>query len=1651
MKNFIIGFKESVEKYANKIAVVDETRELTYQELNQEANDIAYALRNYGEKVVVAICMDRSVGFISSIIGIFKTGNVYLPIDPEYPETRIRQMIEEAGVTVCITAKEYSSKIRNSSKNVEVLEFESIKKCDEMIKFCELAPKQDAYIIFTSGTTGKPKGAIVNHKGMINHLESKIELLGLTCESKVLETASQCFDISVWQFLVALLVGGEVHVINKEHVRDIFFMNQYIEDNQITILELVPTMFSEILAMVGNDKKSVETLRSLKYILLTGEVLPVTLCHKWYALKQPAILVNAYGPTECSDDVTHYIVPRNIAITEKKVLIGKAIQNTELYVVVGREEDGTIHVADKGEKGELYICGECLGNGYINSPDKTASSFVNIKINGETKKAYRSGDLVSLVDDENYVFGGRIDRQIKLNGYRIEVEEIEEVIRSYENVDDCCVVKRAINNNFVYYLHNDENTREAKEQEFLVAYIVGQDVSTVVLKQWLEERLPFFMVPEQYMCIDEIPTNPNGKIDRTKLPEPNMKRNIENTEYEELETTNERVMASIWSEILNISPIGRKDSFLGLGGDSLTSIQVITRIKDKFNINISYADFTKAKTLESLCLFVEKLQKDNQKNEDNEFEVSSKDNYYETTYGQKGQWFLWRLNKESPFYSFQGLLNVFGETNYEKLNKTINYIVCNNAILRTRFVEKDNDVKQYIENYKYKEYECIDYSDLEIEIAEKKMREISYEIAQTAFDLENEIMIKFNFFYMPGNQYTVVITMHEIIMDAWATRRLIQEFIDAYKKIDVLEIKCDKRYQFHDYAEWEKENVSKESLSKERNYWLENLKGELPILDISMDHPRPQIPTYKGKSQGLTFNAEISKAIKRFCVEENVTLFTVLLAGYYLLLSKYSNQEEVVIGTPYACRNTKQREELYGYFLNMLPLRIHMTGEDSLVNMVHVVQNTLNNGIDNSNYPFIWTVEDLKVARDTSYSPVFQVMFDMLNFPKVNFPIESDISLNFEEIDIGYKKYDLEMYGNEQDGKIYVRISYLTDLFSDSTIEQFLDSYQKIIYQMVNEGNKKIKDTTIIGEKCSEAIRKLDRSKVEPNYKDNDLVKWIQKDLEGKEEKIAYRMGNGEISYSQLLKNISSISLKLTSIGMEEGARVLLYGDKDISYIQLMFTLYQNKITYVPCDLLRPIQSIYEIARDLEIEYIISSVEICDSNYTKVEECERLGIYKNQNKYTKKEIAACIILTSGSSGKEKYVEINRDSFSNRIFSQIEDYPLNEDDVIGSLRSCSLVTHIFEIYIGLVTKNTTVMLSRLDVLDEDYLLNALGDNNISYLTLSPSILSLIINAKNRKNYSLNAIRVVFSGSDKLDSVLIDRFYENFPMASLYNTYGTTETTSTILIQKMATDGSIVEDKPIKGAKIEVLDPYGNPQPFGVEGDVAVSGILLSNGYVLRNNDFENSKIKGRHYFTNDRGFIGFDGKFHLVGRKDRTIKSRGYRINMAEIETRVKMCNQVESVSCVFYEKNGTQEYSIFYTAKEKNLEEEIRNVLQEKYPLYMMPDKVVNVEQIPKTRNGKIKYSDLSDMLEVTKADYVAEEESYTKTEAAIKEIFSEVLGMTNIQKDKGFFELGGHSLTAVALCAEVLDRLDFELEITDLYGGIVTIKDIASYIDDSM
>ncbi len=590
-KTFDELFLESVRKFPNKIAAVENGVQITYSELNTKAENLASILiENSAEpEKVIAILLERGIEFLTAILAVFKSGAAYMPLDPNHPAARHTQIIEQSKPCIILSEKKFESLLNEAvetayKKNITQVFIEDLLiKDDESfsIKNSNANPNNLAYTIFTSGSTGKPKGAMVVQKGMINHLYSKIKDLNITRDDFIAQNASQCFDISVWQYLAALLVGGKVEIFPDEIAHDAELLLEKVDKNGITILEVVPSFMNVMIDMI--DAKSAFSFNKLRWLVPTGEALPHELAIKWL-LKFPAIpLINAYGPTECSDDVTHFPIYKIDDIKNHSVPIGKPIGNTQIFIL-----DKNKHMVPIGVTGELYVGGDCVGRGYINDEEKTREAFVeNPFMPGEI--LYKSGDLARFLPDGNIEFLGRVDSQVKVRGFRIELGEIETALCKYEKLKDAAVTV----------------SKNGKE---LIAYVVPQNHEPNIaneIKNYLNKKLPEYMIPSQIVLMEKLPLSSNGKLNRKALPEPEI--NSTNKEINLAVTETEKIITDIWERLLHIDGIGIDQNFFEIGGHSLLATQLVTRLRDKFSLELPLKIIFEKTTVKSLSAYIDAL------------------------------------------------------------------------------------------------------------------------------------------------------------------------------------------------------------------------------------------------------------------------------------------------------------------------------------------------------------------------------------------------------------------------------------------------------------------------------------------------------------------------------------------------------------------------------------------------------------------------------------------------------------------------------------------------------------------------------------------------------------------------------------------------------------------------------------------------------------------------------------------------------------------------------------------------------------------------------------------------------------------------------------------------------------------------------------
>src|SRR6266404_3143565 len=788
-------FERQADSTPDALAVSFREHWLTYGELNRRANAFAESLFNHGvaPEIAVSVITERGVDLLICILAVFKTGGVYVPVDPLYPPDRLRHVLDLSESRVILTGSESSHKLRSILAETASVDGPVILESGELLTETREGPtfrsRRDqnslAYLIFTSGSTGTPKGAMVEHRGMLNHLYAKIGTLSLTKADAIAETASQSFDISIWQFLAALLVGGRVHIIDDDGVRDPATLITEVSENRVTVLEVVPSMLRPMLEEAQSAPARHQGLSGLRMLVVTGEALPPALCRVWLSEYPEVPVVNAYGPTECSDDVTQEEVTREPDQQDSSVPIGRALNNTRTYVT-----DGSGRLSPIGVAGELYVGGDCDGRGYSNERSQTAMSFVPDPHGRESgARLYRTGDLVRHRPDGKIEFLGRIDYQVKIRGYRIELGEVGEALASHPGIRESVVVA-------------DEDPRGG---QILVAYFVAKDQPGPGLSQlqsYLREKLPEYMTPSAFVELPQMPLTSNGKLDRKRLPAPTT---AAAGEREELRTPIDEIIAGIWAEVLRLKQVGLHDNFFELGGHSLLATQVISRVREALRVEMPIRLFFERPTIAGLAEAVQRgagLQL-----QPPPIMPVTRDAALPLSYAQRRLWLIQQLEPDSAAYNVPSALRLEGPLDLASLKQSFTEIVARHEVLRTRFAARDGRPLQIIDEATEINMPLWDLSEIEQGEREEMAREFERREAALSFDLVRGPLMRVKLLRLARDKHVLLITMHHIVCDGWSTDVMIRELAilhQAYREGGRPAL-SELPVQYADFAVWQRE------------------------------------------------------------------------------------------------------------------------------------------------------------------------------------------------------------------------------------------------------------------------------------------------------------------------------------------------------------------------------------------------------------------------------------------------------------------------------------------------------------------------------------------------------------------------------------------------------------------------------------------------------------------------------------------------------------------------------------------------------------------------------------------------------------------------------------------------------------------------------
>ncbi|MCP4156737.1 MAG: amino acid adenylation domain-containing protein, partial [bacterium] len=997
-------FEEQVEKTPDNVALIGSRRHvvdkkkggenkntvpltITYRELNEQSQRLARQLREKGVKndTIVALMVKRSLEMVIAVFGILKSGGAYMPIDPGNPRERTDYMLADSSTAILLTTREMKTEITFEKEIIYINEFEKEDNHEESLNDDNKSDKNAgglhnhgtpgqnslAYVIYTSGTTGTPKGVLIEHRSVVNVLTAMQERYPLREADTYLLKTFYIFDVSVTELFGWYHGGGRLAILEEGGEKDPQKILNALRKEDVTHINFVPSMFNVFIEAL--DRRSISKCSALRYIFIAGEELQPEIVAKFNHCKTGHLIQNIYGPTEATIYATAYSLAGWKGTG--RLPIGKPLPGIKLYV---QGKYGRLQPV--GVPGELCIAGICLAWGYLNKPELTAKKFAANPHHREqgaddkqtfthnppsAAKLYHTGDLVRWLSDGNIEYLGRIDRQVKIRGYRIELGEIENRLLQKEEIKEAVVMDREdINGNkylcaYVIYTGGDSNETTGT---------IENNTLKEELKHHLSNRLPEYMVPAFYVFLKKIPLTPNGKADRRALPAPELKGD---STYIAPRDSIEKKLSEIWLDLLEgkrkqtgkTGTVGIDENFFRMGGHSLSAAILMTRIHKAFDVRMPLAEVFKTPTIRGLAVKIKKTGEDKY----TAIEPVEKKEYYEMSPPQKRLYILQQMDRRNTVYNMPQLIPVEAGKNLElDLRRTIRKLIQRHESLRTSFFMQKERLVQKVHHHDEIKISIENYNRIENE-QEAGNRFIR------PFDLSKPPLMRAGLVEIGGTTNTaqktrniLMIDMHHIITDGESNRRLVKDFIALQSEVELPGLYI----QYKDYSQWRNSPKEQERLKRQEAYWKKQFEGEIPVLEIPIDYSRPAIQRFEGNTIEIEISAATATALKTAAMNENVTLFMMLLTLANIYLSKLTGQEDIVIGTPVAGRGHADLEQVIGMFVNTLALRNKPTGEKTVKQFLAEVKNKTLEAFENQDYPFEQLVNKIEVNRDAGRNPL---------------------------------------------------------------------------------------------------------------------------------------------------------------------------------------------------------------------------------------------------------------------------------------------------------------------------------------------------------------------------------------------------------------------------------------------------------------------------------------------------------------------------------------------------------------------------------------------------------------------------------------------------------------------------------------------------------
>ncbi len=1621
-ESIIPWIRNSIREFGDRSALIYKNNRYTYSELDNISGKLAAYLKDHGIKHgdVVPVLVPRCEYMSIAALGVLRAGGAYQPLDASHPVDRIRFMIEDADASVVIVSRELEYLIDCSDfekAKPELLYMEDIASLPEPAEdiWEDMSGDDRFVILYTSGTTGVPKGIILTHGNIYSACRWHLKYYDVNSDCRMGQHASYVFDLAIVELLLPLTAGASVYIIPEELRTDLSTLNSFLENNRITHLTMTTQLGRQFAMTIDNH--------SLRHLTVGGEALISVVPPKGY------ILHNDYGPAECTLYTTIFAVEKDYP---EKVPIGRAVDEVELYVV---DENG-LEAADN-TVGELCIAGPHVAYGYLNRPELTEKSFTANPFSDKPgyERMYHSGDLVLRNSDGIFEYFGRADRQVKIRGVRIEPAEIEALLRTYEEINEVVIT-----------------TPEVGGQRVIAAYyLADKELDSKLLEEFVLTYKPSYMCPSFFVRINEIPLNTNGKVDQKKLPIPSFE--MYKAVYEEPVNDTEKILSRIYAEILKTDHIGRNDDFMLIGGNSILIAGLIYRIEKELSVRLSIRDVMENSVVSALGSKICEMKKDgnNVPEEMMSDEALPESESYDVSMAQERIYTAQNLlEDDDPTYLLSAVIHTEKDLDDDSIKMVLARLFEAHESLRTGFHMTEEGLVQKI-------------NEADEAWIKRAVDESRTDKKPSGFKLDKAPLFRWKY-----DNRSLTLYWHHIINDGVGISMFAQEFVSCYNGSEPEENRIHQK----EYAAFERKQRTSGTYDKGLEFWKKLLAQYDDIHELQLVQDGIYSASERKQAGHEYGNAgrQLSERLDEFCKGNGVTPYMFLMTSYLLLLYKYSGQRRFITGTVMDGRSEQLTERMQGMFVSTIPVIVDISEGITFLELLEQIKNRI---LDCHRFKSI-ALEDIAegfaslggYVRTSHDHLLFDSLFTMRDFETKLQDIDGKKAwITFPEDEM--PMYDLTLEtGRDEEGYNYF-FEYDTGLYTEESVHMMSEHYVNLIENCIEGPEQNVDMISMTDDKEVRELLRLAKDDECPFIQDTVITR-IENRVKETPDKTALLFKDETVSYADLWNRSGRIAVDLVNAYEDSEAgnrlhdvdvaedgnkerRVMLIAERSTGMISSILGILRSGAGYVPVSPEYPEERIRYVLKDCRPDaLIICGCELpagikkqTDRMKIKVIDVQPVGSgQKNGTKeayentklpaITMQQIAY-MIYTSGTTGEPKGVVVEHKQLSGMLDAYGQVYGINSDDTVLQFANYVFDQSVWDIFHILTIGGTLCLITQELNKDPEALVSYCETRGVTVASLTPGYLRLLSPEK------FKSLRILDVGGEAPDRSLLEMWSAG---RTVFNTYGPTETTVNASSYVFAQNGVIGN----KAFSARENVPIGRPAPgvsiyimnkdklcgFGVPGELCIAGTQVARGYFNRpeltaekfgNDPFGN----GRMYRSGDLARMMPDGNIEFMNRMDDQVKIRGYRIELGEVEAALRSFSAVRNAVVVLKDNNG-EKLLCGYFIPEKDSDADIltiREELEKKIPAYMVPSVFIPVKEFVLTVNGKINRNLLPDPSEAVSIQIQAQDYQapVTREERDCCRAFEKILGISNISVADNFLSLGGDSIKAIRIVSLLRER----------------------------